>query len=93
MTNLKPYYETQLGKFYHSHILDVLTELSDESVQSVVTSPPYWGLRDYGIPHQIWDERRKGYCRQFINHRETFVKSGHVWGDEIVYKRKKQIDN
>ena len=23
--------------------------LADESVQCVVTSPPYWGLRDYGI--------------------------------------------
>lgn len=22
--------------------------LADESVQCVVTSPPYWGLRDYG---------------------------------------------
>jgi DNA modification methylase len=25
-----------------------LKELSDASVQTVVTSPPYWGLRDYG---------------------------------------------
>ncbi len=25
-----------------------LAELKDESVQCVVTSPPYWGLRDYG---------------------------------------------
>ena len=27
--------------------------LPDESVQCVVTSPPYWGLRDYGIYGQI----------------------------------------
>lgn len=27
--------------------------LKDESVQCVVTSPPYWGLRDYGIPGQL----------------------------------------
>jgi DNA modification methylase len=27
--------------------------LPDRSVQCVITSPPYWGLRDYGIPDQI----------------------------------------
>lgn len=30
-----------------------LSRLPSESVQCVVTSPPYWGLRDYGIPGQI----------------------------------------
>lgn len=30
-----------------------LRELSSESVQCVVTSPPYWGLRDYGVEGQI----------------------------------------
>lgn len=30
-----------------------LLELRDESVQCVVTSPPYWGLRDYGVAAQI----------------------------------------
>lgn len=29
-------------------VLERLAELPDESVQCVVTSPPYWGLRDYG---------------------------------------------
>jgi len=27
--------------------------LDSESVQTIVTSPPYWGLRDYGMPGQI----------------------------------------
>ena len=27
--------------------------LPDKSVQCVVTSPPYWGLRDYGTPGQL----------------------------------------
>ena len=31
----------------------VLPRLPSESVQCVVTSPPYWGLRDYGIDGQI----------------------------------------
>jgi DNA modification methylase len=30
-----------------------LAELPDASVQCVVTSPPYYGLRDYGVPGQI----------------------------------------
>jgi DNA modification methylase len=28
--------------------------MPDESVQCCVTSPPYWGLRDYGIPPTSW---------------------------------------
>lgn len=31
----------------------VLESMPDESVQTVVTSPPYWSLRDYGIDGQI----------------------------------------
>ncbi|KKM62231.1 hypothetical protein LCGC14_1523820 [marine sediment metagenome] len=32
----------------HGHVNDKLKEIPKESVQCVVTSPPYWGLRDYG---------------------------------------------
>jgi len=28
--------------------------LKDRSIQCVVTSPPYWGLRDYGLPPSVW---------------------------------------
>lgn len=31
----------------------VLEEIPDESVQCAVTSPPYWGLRDYGEEGQL----------------------------------------
>jgi len=30
--------------------------LPANSIDCVVTSPPYWGLRDYGLPLQIWDD-------------------------------------
>lgn len=33
--------------------LDLLAEMPDESVQTCVTSPPYWGLRDYGEDDQL----------------------------------------
>lgn len=35
---------------------DLLRELPPESVQCCVTSPPYWGLRDYDHPAQIGAE-------------------------------------
>lgn len=34
-------------------VLDGLARLDAESVQCVVTSPPYWGLRDYGVWGQL----------------------------------------
>jgi site-specific DNA-methyltransferase (adenine-specific) len=34
----------------------VLRSLPDESFQSCITSPPYWGLRDYESADQIGDE-------------------------------------
>src|SRR6185369_5349431 len=36
------------------HVLDVLRAMPAESVHCVVTSPPYYGLRDYGLPPQVW---------------------------------------
>jgi DNA modification methylase len=38
------------------HVLDVLRAMEAESVQTVVTSPPYWGLRDYGLSPQHWSD-------------------------------------
>ncbi|RJO60688.1 MAG: site-specific DNA-methyltransferase [Dehalococcoidia bacterium] len=45
--------------------LHALRLLPSSSVQCVVTSPPYWGLRDYGIDGQIGLETT---LPQFLNH-------------------------
>lgn len=37
-----------------------LAEIEPESVDCVVTSPPYWGLRDYGVDGQIGMESTLG---------------------------------
>src|SRR4051812_10907803 len=37
------------------HVLEELRKMPAESVQCVVTSPPYWGLRNYGTAPQVWD--------------------------------------
>ncbi|CEP67139.1 DNA methylase N-4/N-6 [Moorella glycerini] len=43
-------------KFYLGDALEVLKWLPAESVNCCVTSPPYWGLRDYGIEGQVGGE-------------------------------------
>ena len=45
--------------------LNALRLLPSNSIQCVVTSPPYWGLRDYGIEGQIGLEAT---LPQFLNH-------------------------
>ena len=39
---------------YVGDALTVLRELPAESVHCCVTSPPYWGLRDYGTEPLVW---------------------------------------
>lgn len=36
------------------NVLEVLKEFPAKSVHCVVTSPPYWSLRDYQIPPTVW---------------------------------------
>lgn len=68
---MKPCFETSSGILYQGHVLGVLKELPDKSVQCCATSPPYWGLRDYGLEPQIWDDL--GDCE-------------HEWGDVLISK-------
>jgi DNA modification methylase len=37
--------------------LEILKTIPDESIDCCITSPPYWGLRDYGIPSQLGLEK------------------------------------
>ena len=34
--------------------IDVLATLPAGSAQTCITSPPYWGLRDYGVAPRVW---------------------------------------
>jgi DNA modification methylase len=51
---MNPYYSAPGVRIYHGSSLDVLRSLPENSVHCVVTSPPYWGLRDYGTAPQVW---------------------------------------
>jgi DNA modification methylase len=50
---MQPYYKSEYGTLFHGDCLAVLRELPDQSINCCVTSPPYWGLRDYGVEGQI----------------------------------------
>lgn len=43
-------------KFYLGNVIDCLKAIPHNTVQTVVTSPPYFGLRDYGLPPTEWPE-------------------------------------
>lgn len=46
------YYQDDQVTLYHGDALAVAGELPDGSADCIVTSPPYFGLRDYGIEGQ-----------------------------------------
>lgn len=61
-----------------------LADLRDQSVDCVVTSPPYWGLRDYGVAGQIGLEPTLGehldvMVRVFREIRRVLKQHGTLW--------------
>ncbi|MHA2296850.1 MAG: DNA methyltransferase [Candidatus Hodarchaeales archaeon] len=54
--------------FYHT--CEAMTEITTSTVQCIVTSPPYWGLRDYNHPDQI------GHDDEYIDYLNRLKK---VW--------------
>jgi DNA modification methylase len=46
-----------LNRIVCGDALETLRTLPDESVQCCITSPPYWGLRDYGVDGQLGLEK------------------------------------
>ena len=66
--------------------------VDDESIDCVVTSPPYWGLRDYGVDEQIGLESTpEKYVENMVNVfreiKRVLKSSGTVWlnlGDSYV---------
>ncbi len=60
--------ELDCSMILEGNALHALQRLPSCSVQCIVTSPPYWGLRDYGIKDQIGLEPT---LPQFINHLVT----------------------
>lgn len=53
---MTPYYSDPGVTLWHGDALGVLRGLDDGSVDCIVTSPPYYGLRDYGVEGQLGAE-------------------------------------
>jgi len=71
-------------KLINGDVRQVLSELEPESVQCVVTSPPYWGLRDYGSEGQLGLEATPdGYIDNMVavfrEVKRVLRKDGTVW--------------
>lgn len=69
---------------YQGDVRDCLAELPDESVDCCVTSPPYWGLRDYGVAGQLGleptpDEYVQNMVDVFREVRRVLRSSGTLW--------------
>lgn len=66
----------------HGDALQVLRRLPGASVQCIVTSPPYWGLRDYDVAEQIGLVET---LPQYLNRlTEIFAEARRVLADDGV---------
>ena len=74
----------KLNHIYQGDVIDRLKDLNDGSVQCVVTSPPYWGLRDYGVDNQLGleetpEEFVENLVKVFREVRRVLKDDGTVW--------------
>ena len=87
-----PYYEDDSVTLWHGDSLEVLRELPDASVDCCVTSPPYFGLRDYGEEGQYGLEASPAEYVEtmralFAEVRRVLADDGTLWlnlGDSYV---------
>ena len=91
------YYEDDAITLHHGDALEVARTLPDESVDCIVTSPPYYGLRDYGSEGQYGQEPTVAEYVEtmralFCELRRVLAKDGTLWlniGDG--YNKLKQL--
>src|SRR3990167_9507217 len=82
----------QVTLLYGIDVMDGLKQLEDESVQMVCTSPPYWGLRSYGVDGQLGLEKTpeefvSKLVEVFREVKRVLRKDGTLWlnlGDSYV---------
>ncbi|MDP2947339.1 MAG: site-specific DNA-methyltransferase [Nanoarchaeota archaeon] len=72
------------NKIYCGNCLGILKKLPDNYIDCVMTSPPYWALRDYGVEDQLglevnFDEYIKKLCDIFDEVKRTLKNTGTCW--------------
>ena len=70
--------------FLQGDVFDNIKKLDDNSIDCVVTSPPYWGLRDYGVPGQLgleptYQEHIKNIVKLFRAMKPKLKDSATIW--------------
>jgi DNA modification methylase len=73
-----------LNQILQGDWIEVLKAMKDESIDMVMTSPPYWGLRDYGVEGQLGLEEHpneyiKKLTKGFREVKRVLKKSGSVY--------------
>ena len=68
----------------HGDALERLRELATESIDCVITSPPYWALRNYGVRGQLgleprFDDYIERLCAIFDEVQRVLKKTGTCW--------------
>lgn len=84
-----------MNKIFNESCLNVAQILAPKSVNTIVTSPPYYGLRDYGVSGQIGLEQSpQEYVDKIVSVfracREVLRDDGTLWlnlGDSYYYYR------
>jgi len=72
------------NKILQGDALNILKTLPDESIDMVMTSPPYWALRDYGVSGQLglestFPEYINKLCDIFDEVKRVLKKEGTCW--------------
>lgn len=72
------------NKIIQGDALEILKEVPDESVDMVITSPPYYALRNYGVDGQIGlEETFEEYLKKILaitnEVKRVLKKSGSFW--------------
>ena len=49
--------QMESNKIIPGNCLEILKEMPGECIDTIITSPPYWGLRDYGVKKQLGLEK------------------------------------
>jgi len=83
ISNDRLYFSDNHIKIYNGDCRD-MSELPDESVQCVVTSPPYFGLRKYsGLPDLVWGGK-KDCEHQWSKLPTSFKRSNQGVGSDVM---------
>lgn len=74
----------ETNKIFQGSVLDVLKTFPDESIDCVVTSPPYYGLRDYQVEDQLGLEKTfEEYLNKMLlittELKRVLKKTGTLW--------------